>query len=258
MKPEFDKSEVVTIQEWLDGKNMQITMDDHGNFVNSHLGCFDVPDECIKYIKTISERSYPDLKNKTICGVWLDKDSTTLYKEAAYNKFYVYMIKDAAGNRLPVKEVRDYCIKYSFLCADCKYTGRFKSKGFIEQFIDQPSYGDKQAGIFIYNESKECIMKPEDFTKPAHAVIDIAQEAARRKACEIITDDIVREEISSLIENQVLPQVPTARDLGAINRILPMRIYKKYTDQLSETINSKYINDAVIYACRIKARTIIP
>lgn len=232
------------------------------------------------WVQKLNPDDYKDLDGKIAYGEWLQRH-TIAYDADAYGKFYMFDMYDkATGKWLPQTEVKSFAEKHGLIYVNCYYDGEFISWEHCMSFLDKPMYGTQLEGIVIKNQSK--LDYADDEHNPAYIKIVNAQfketqlknhikkvldpqdleakNLANEYANELVTEARVRKEIHKMIDENLLPEQLTPRDMAAIARLLPKRIYADIDKEDHDTLiayGNEYLGKAIGNVVMNHARKII-
>lgn len=278
----FDVGDIIQIITKIDGANASISWDEttqkleifsRTNLLdnsNSLRGFYD-------YIKTQVEpkTDWSIYSDFVFFGEWCIKH-TIKYNNDWYGKWRVYDIWCKSTNTYVSQErVKATCKQLGLEYIEELYYGPFISWEHCRSFMNKSTvYGPDQEGIVIKNQSK--FFKPEN-RFPAYLKIvnesfketmkikqpkeiDPEVEAAKKKAIElassIITEARVKKIILKLIDEGLIPENLTPKDMGLVMKNLPKRIYDDVLKEEIETVKaigenaSKIINTCVAQIAR--------
>jgi hypothetical protein len=258
----FDVGDIIQITTKIDGANASISWDEttqkleifsRTNLLdtsNSLKGFYD-------YIKTQVEpkTDWSIYSDFVFFGEWCIKH-TIKYNNDWYGKWRVYDIWCKSTNTYVSQErVKATCKQLGLEYIEELYNGPFISWEHCRSFMNKSTaYGPDQEGIVVKNQSK--FFKPE-IRFPAYLKIvnesfketmkvkppkeiDPEVEAARKRAIElansIVTEARVKKMILKLIDEGLIPENLTPKDMGLIMKNLPKRIYDDVLKEEMETV----------------------
>jgi len=267
----FEVGDRVVIQTKVDGCNAQIAWEDGElkafsrknelNMTNNLRGFWN-------FVQTLDKEKFRDLGNRCLYGEWL-VPHTVKYDKDAYNKWYVYDIFDKDTEQwLPQDEVKAYAESHGLIYVHTYYDGPFVSWEHVKSFFNQPMYGNAIEGCVCKNMTKlndpDCrnpfylkvindsfsetkqhnhekkVLDPEHLLEKAHA---------EEVAAEVVTEARVRKDINKQIDEGLLPEQITPKDMAVVARNLPKRIYddviKEEPELIADVISSQYFGKAV-------------
>lgn len=252
----FEPGDIISITTKIDGANASIAWDETTGkleiFSRTNLldGC-DGLRGFVSYIRTNVEPKLlkcpiDDIKNLVVFGEWC-VSHTVKYNNDWYNKWRVYDIWDkASGKYMPQGWVKLFCVKYGLEYVEELYYGPFISWDHCRSFIGKSiAYGPVQEGIVIKNQTKlgnldnrnPVYIKIVDEKFKEHMEnkghkqkeIDPAKEAEKQKATELIatvvTEARVKKNILKLVDEGILQENLTPKDIGKCMKELPKRIF---------------------------------
>jgi hypothetical protein len=283
----FDVGDTIQITTKIDGANASISWDEttqkleifsRTNLLdtsNSLRGFYD-------YIKTQVEpklkecTSYTDTLNRlVIFGEWEIKHSIK-YNNDVYNKWYIYDIWDKKKQTYCTQTfVKEVCDIFGFNYIEELYNGPFISWEHCRSFMNKSTaYGPDQEGIVVKNQT--ALFRPEN-RFPAYLKIvnesfketmkvkppkEINPEATARRqrnielANSIVTEARVKKILLKLIDEGIIPENLTPKDMGLVMKNLPKRVYEDVLKEEMETVKaigenaSKIISTSVAQIAR--------
>jgi hypothetical protein len=260
----FAVGDRVVIQTKIDGANSSATWED------GEVKCFSRKNELSpintlrgfwNYIQELDKTMFETNPNWIIFGEWLVKH-TIIYNADMYNQWYVYDIYDKVlQSYLPQTVVKEFCSMWNLNYIETLYEGEFKSWEHVREFLGASKiYGDRQEGIVIKNQEHLFGYEVEDGRQPSYIKIvnsdfsevkqknheqkvqDPQKLEAKAKAEEImstiITEARVRKEINKMIDEGILPEKISPRDMGTVAKNLPKRIMEDCLKEEKETVYS--------------------
>ena len=259
---EFDVSDIISITTKIDGANASIAWDEttqkleifsRDNLLdtsNSLKGFYD-------YIKTQVEpkADWSQYKNLVFFGEWCIKH-TIKYNNDWYDKWRVYDVwNKERGKYLDQLSVQALCHIIGLEYIEELYDGPFISWDHCRSFMNKSTaYGPDQEGIVVKNQTalfrhenrfpaylkivNESFKETMKVKQPKE--IDPEAEAARKRAIElansVVTEARVKKMILKLIDEGIIPENLTPKDMGLVMKHLPKRIYDD--DVLKEEIET--------------------
>lgn len=258
---------------WEDGELKAFSRKNELNMSNNLRGFWE-------FVQNLDKEKFRDLGNRVLFGEWLIKHTVQYYPES-YNKWYVYDIFDKDTEQwLSQDDVKEYAESHGLIYIKVLYDGPFISWDHCKTFLNSPAYGDAQEGIVVKNQTKlnspDCRnpfylkivndsfsetkksnhekkeLDPEHCLEKAHA-----EEIAGR----VVTEARVRKDINKMIDEGILPEQITPKDMAIVARNLPKRIYddvvKEESDLIADVISSQYFGKAISSQAMNWAKTII-
>jgi hypothetical protein len=280
---EFDVSDIIQITTKIDGANASIAWDEttqkleifsRTNLLdnsNSLRGFYD-------YIKIQIEPKvdWSKYKDLVFFGEWCVGHSIKSYNKDWFNKWRVYDIwNKERGKYLDQTSVKALCHIIGLEYIEELYYGPFISWDHCRSFMNKSiAYGPDQEGIVVKNQA--ALFRPEN-RFPAYLKIvnesfketmkvkppkeiDPEVEAAKKKAIElansIVTKARVKKMILKLVDEGLIPENLTPKDMGLVMKHLPKRVYEDVLKEELETVKaigenaSKIINTCVAQITR--------
>lgn len=265
----FTEGDIIQISTKIDGANASIAWDETTGQLEifSRTNKLDPTKNDLRgfynYIKTVIEpkidwKNMGKKQNLVIFGEWCVGHSITYNKEW-YNKWRIYDIWDKADNNYWSQDaVRAFCMTFDLEYIEELYYGPFVSWEHCRSFIGKSTaYGPQQEGVVIKNQTKlddmtvrspkyikivdekfkERMEKPKE-KKP----VDPEVEAARQKAFElaetVVTEARVKKIILKLIDEKILPENLTPKDMGNVMKHLPKLVYADIEKEEPETLKA--------------------
>lgn len=261
---EFDVSDIIQITTKIDGANASISWDEttqkleifsRTNLLdtsNSLKGFYD-------YIKTQVEpkADWSQFKNLVFFGEWCIKH-TIKYNNDWYGKWRVYDVwNKERGKYLDQLSVQALCHIIGLEYIEELYDGPFISWDHCRSFMNKSTaYGPDQEGIVVKNQT--ALFRPEN-RFPAYLKIvnesfketmkvkppkeiDPEATALRQRNIElansIVTEARVKKMILKLIDEGIIPENLTPKDMGLVMKHLPKRIYDDVLKEEMETVKA--------------------
>jgi hypothetical protein len=262
---EFDISDIIQITTKIDGANASIAWDETSqtleifsrtnllNNSNSLRGFYD-------YIKTQVEpkTDWSQFKNLVFFGEWCVGHSIKSYNKDWFNKWRVYDVwNKERGKYLDQTTVKALCNIIGLEYIEELYYGPFISWEHCRSFMNKSTaYGPDQEGIIVKNQA--ALSRPENRfpvylkivnesfketmkVKPPKE-IDPEVEAAKKKAIElansIVTEARVKKMILKLVDEGLIPENLTPKDMGLVMKHLPKRVYEDVLKEELETLKA--------------------
>lgn len=279
---EFDVSDIIQITTKIDGANASIAWDEttqkleifsRTNLLdnsNSLRGFYD-------YIKTQVEpkTDWSQFKNLVFFGEWCVGHSIK-YNNDWYGKWRVYDVWNKEREKyLDQTSVKALCHIIGLEYIEELYYGPFISWEHCRSFMNKSTvYGPDQEGIVVKNQAalfrsenrfpaylkivNESFKETMKVKQPKE--IDPEVEAAKKKAIElansIVTEARVKKILLKLIDENIIPENLTPKDMGIVMKHLPKRVYEDVLKEELETVKaigenaSKIINTSVAQITR--------
>ena len=278
----FVEGDIIQISTKIDGANASISWDETTqkleifsrtnllNNSNSLRGFYD-------YIKTQVEpkTDWSIYSDFVFFGEWCVSHSIK-YNNDWYGKWRVYDIWCKSANTYVSQErVKATCKQLGLEYIEELYNGPFISWEHCRSFMNKSTaYGPDQEGIVVKNQSKffrsenkfpaylkivnESFKETMKVKQPKE--IDPEVEATKKKAIEltnsIVTEARVKKIILKLIDEKILPENLTPKDMGLVMKHLPKRVYEDVLKEEFETVKaigenaSKIISTSVAQIAR--------
>lgn len=278
----FEVGDHIQISEKIDGANSSIALDENGNLVafsrknelsaTNHLRGF------WNFVQTLDKNQFADLGNMILFGEWL-VPHTVKYLPESYNQWYVYDLYDKDTDQwLPQTKVKAFAEAHGLNYIHVLYDGPFISWEHCRTFLNNPVYGDAAEGEVVKNQSK---LNDPDIRSPFYLkivnetfketqlknhvkkVLDPQHEADKKSAEEdaekVVTEARVRKDINKMIDEGILPEQISPKDMGLIARNLPKRIFEDIMKEESNSIDisNQFIGKAINNRVMVLARTIV-
>lgn len=195
------------------------------------------------YVQSLNPEEYKDDANYIYFGEWTNKNKIIYFEQ--WNKhFLCFDIFDNENKCwMPQKFVKQQCEKHNLNYIHTFYEGEFISWDHVKSFMNSPQYGDTQEGCVCKNQSKlndpDCrnpfYLKVvndafKESMKTRVKVIDPEKEAEKQQIQSliesIVTKNRVEKMLHKLVDEGILPQEITPKDMGTVARNLPKRIFE--------------------------------
>ena len=263
---EFDVSDIIQITTKIDGANASIAWDETTGQLEifSRTNKLDPVKNDLRgfynYIKTVVEpkTDWSQFKNLVFFGEWCVGHSIKSYNKDWFNKWRVYDVwNKERGKYLDQLSVETLCRIIGLEYIEELYNGPFISWDHCRSFMNKSTaYGPDQEGIVVKNQT--ALFRPEN-RFPAYLKIvnesfketmkvkqpkeiDPEVEAARKKAFElaetVVTEARVKKIILKLIDEKILPENLTSKDMDNVMKQLPKRVYADIEKEEPETLNA--------------------
>lgn len=252
----FEVGDHIVIQEKVDGSNASFRYDVETNSLVA-FSRKKILDECntlngfFNYVQLLDKDKFKEYPNYVFFGEWLSKH-TIPYHQEAYKKFYFYDIFDLNTNQyLTQGRVKLFAQMLGLNYVKTYYDGEFISWEHCKTFMERESDISIgiQEGIVIKNDTKRCIeifnpneLKYETVLKMVNDRFSeikinnhIKKELDPQKEQEIshckeivdkiVTKQRVRKELLKMIDEGLLPNQLTMKEMGIIAKNLPHRIF---------------------------------
>lgn len=261
----FEVGDIIQITTKIDGANASISWDETTGQLEifSRTNKLDPVKNDLRgfynYIKTVvkPKTDWSIYSDFVFFGEWCVSHSIK-YNNDWYGKWRVYDIWCKSANTYVSQErVKATCKQLGLEYIEELYNGPFISWEHCRSFMNKSTaYGPDQEGIVIKNQSK--FFKPENHfpaylkivnesfketmkVKPPKE-IDPEVEAARKKAFEltesVVTEARVKKIILKLIDEKILPENLTPKDMGLVMKHLPKLVYADIEKEEPETLKA--------------------
>lgn len=279
----FEVGDHINITEKADGANSSIIYEDGKLKAFSRKRELDMRETLRgfwNWVQTLDANKFADLSNKVLFGEWL-VSHTIKYNPDAYNKFYVFDMYDLENQKwLPQTEVKKFAEDHGLIYVNTLYDGEFISWEHCMSFLHSPAYGNDQEGIVIKNQDK--LDYADDGRNPAYIKIvnaqfketqlknhikkvldpndEIERAEAAEHANELVTEVRVKKEICKMIDEGLLPELLTGKDMAVIAQKLPKRIYEDIDKEDHNTLmaySNQYLGKAIGSVVMNYARKIV-
>jgi hypothetical protein len=261
----FVVGDTIQITTKIDGANASIAWDETTkkleifsrtnllNTSNSLRGFYD-------YIKTQIEprTDWSEYKDLVFFGEWCVGHSIKSYNKDWFNKWRVYDVwNKERGKYLDQTSVKALCNIIGLEYIEELYYGPFISWDHCRSFLHKSTaYGPDQEGIVVKNQAalfrsenrfpvylkivNESFKETMKVKQPKE--IDPEVEAARKKAIElansIVTEARVKKILLKLIDEGLIPENLTPKDMGLVMKNLPKRVYEDVLKEELETVKA--------------------
>lgn len=262
---EFNVGDIIQITTKIDGANASIAWDETTqkleifsrtnllNISNSLRGFYD-------YIKIQVEpkTDWSIYSDFVFFGEWCVGHSIKSYNKDWFNKWRIYDIWCKSQRCYICQErVKTICKQIGLEYIEELYYGPFISWEHCRSFMNKSTaYGPDQEGIIVKNQT--ALLRSEN-KFPAYLKIvnesfketikvrppkkiNPEVEAAKKKALElansIITEARVKKILLKLIDENVIPDNLTPKDMGIVMKYLPKRVYEDVLKEEIETIKA--------------------
>ena len=267
----FEVGDRVVFQSKMDGSNAHIEWEDGELKAFSRKKELNM-NETLRgfwnYVQTLDKEKFRDLGNRCLYGEWLIKNVIS-YDKDAYNKWYIFDMYDKDTEQwLPQEIVKKFAEDHDLIYVNTYYDGPFISWEHVRSFLDKPVCGDKLEGIVAKNMTKLndpdcrnpfylkivndefCETKINNHIKKILDPQHLAEKAtAEEMASQVVTEARVRKDINKQIDEGLLSEQLTPRDMATIARNLPQRIYndivKEESDLIGDIIGNQFFGKAV-------------
>jgi len=255
----FEVGDLIQITEKVDGSTASI------NYVNGKLNVFSRRQDLTSnntlggfynFAQTLNVATYADTPNLVIFGEWLRKNKI-IYDEKTMYKWYVYDIYDLSTEQwMSQNFVKEFCKTHDLIYIHVLYEGPFVSWDYCRTFMNSPSYGNRQEGIVIKNQTK--LNNPnsrlpfylkivnDDFKESMKIKVrepkSDEQIEAETKAGElarsIVTERRVEKMIFALRDDGIFPEKLEPKDMKLVAQNLPKRVYDDCLKEEVEVVNA--------------------
>lgn len=258
---------------WKDGELKAFSRKNELNMSNNLRGFWE-------FVQSLDKEKFRDLGNRVLFGEW-GVSHTVKYNKDAYNKWYVYdMFDNDTEQWLPQTVVKEFAESHGLEYIHVLYDGPFISWDHCKTFLNSPAYGDAQEGVVVKNQTKlnspDCRnpfylkIVNDSFSetkKSNHEKKELDPEHCLEKthaeeiAGRVVTEARVRKDINKMIDEGILPEQITPKDMAVVARNLPKRIYddivKEESDLIADAVSSQYFGKAISSQAMNWAKTII-
>ena len=262
---EFDVSDIIQITTKIDGASASIAWDETTNQLEifSRTNKLDPVKNDLRgfynYIKTQVEprTDWSQFKNLVFFGEWCIKH-TIKYNNDWYGKWRVYDVwNKERGKYLDQISVKALCHIIGLEYIEELYYGPFISWDHCRSFMNKSTaYGPDQEGIVVKNQA--ALFRPEN-RFPAYLKIvnesfketmkvkppkeiDLEATALRQHNIEltnsIVTEARVKKILLKLIDEKILPENLTPKDMGSVMKHLPKLVYADIEKEEPETLKA--------------------
>ena len=247
---------------WEDGELKAFSRKNELNMSNNLRGFWE-------FVQGLDKEKFRDLGNRVLFGEATLKHTVKYNQDAYDKKWIVYDMFDKDTEQwLPQTVVKEFAESHDLEYIHVLYDGPFVSWEHCKTFLNSPAYGDKQEGIVIKNQDK---LNDPDCRNPFYLkivndsfsetkqhnhekkVLDpehlLEKAQAEECATQVVTEARVRKDILKMIDEGILPEQITAKDMAAIARNLPKRIYddivKEEPELIADALGNQYFGKAV-------------
>lgn len=279
----FEVGDRIVIQTKVDGCNASIAWEDGELKAFSRKRELDMKETLRgfwNFVQSLDKEKFRDLGNRCLFGEWLVPHTVKYYPES-YNKWYVFdMFDKDTETWLPQEEVKAFAESHGLIYVNTYYDGPFISWEHVKSFLHSPVYGDAQEGCVIkcisklnspdcrnpfylkiindsFSETKKSNHEKKELD-PQHC---LEKAHAEEIAAQVVTEARVRKDINKMIDEGILPEQITPKDMAIVARNLPKRIYddvvKEESELIADVISSQYFGKAVSSQAMNWAKTII-
>ena len=268
----FEVGDHIQISEKWDGANSSIAWEDGElkafsrknelNMSNNLRGFWE-------FVQGLDKEKFRDLGNRVLFGEATLKHTVKYNQDAYDKKWIVYDMFDKDTEQwLPQTVVKEFAESHGLEYIHVLYDGPFISWDHCKTFLNSPAYGDAQEGIVVKNQSK---LNSPDCRNPFYLkivndsfsetkqhnhekkVLDpehlLEKAQAEECAAQVVTEARVRKDILKMVDEGILPEQITAKDMAIVARNLPKRIYedivKEEKDLIGDNLSSQYFGKAV-------------
>lgn len=258
----FEPGDIIQISEKIDGANASISYneDEHKLEVFSRTNLLNGSDGLRGF------KAYIELKFKAdefakfphlvIFGEWCVAHKVQ-YSKDWYNTWKVYDIWDKnKKNYLHQSEVKQFCAEHGIEYIHSLYDGPFVSWDHCRSFMHANSYGDRQEGIVIKNQSKldrndirfpkylkivnddfkESMAKKEK--KPIDPALLKEEQDAYATMATVVTEARVHKLILKLVDAGKLQKDLQPKDMAIVCKELPKMTWDDLMKEESEVLQS--------------------
>ena len=259
----FEVGDLIYIQEKLDGANFSIKYDEESDTIKAfsrrnELNFKETLRGAWTFAQTIDKELLKETlgNNLILFGEWLVKH-TIPYPTDTYSKAYFYDVYDEVEEKyLPQGEVAKIIYKLGLNQVPNFYIGNFQSWDLVNEYIGKTHMGGEYGeGIVLKNMSKlnnpnerlpfyiKIVGKEFYETKENHnsyKLTDLEAMEERNKLKEltstVVTLPRVRKMINKFIDEGIIAEDWSEKDMGLIARNLGKRIYEDCVKEESDTV----------------------
>lgn len=243
----FKPGDIVQITEKVDGANACVAYDPETDSVaafsrKQELSFNNTLSGFWNYAQTLSIVPFKAHPNWRVFGEWLLKNKIA-YTSECMHKWYVYDIYDTEKERwLSQDIVKAFCDQFGLTYVHVLYEGPFISWDHCKSFMNSPTYGDRQEGIVVKNQT--ALNNPssrtpfylkvvnEDFKERIvhkEKVLDPEAEKAKAEAQAmvegIVTKNRVEKELFKMRDEGIVPEKISPTDMKLVAKTLPKRMF---------------------------------
>lgn len=212
------------------------------------------------YVQTLPEeakRMFKEFPNFRVFGEWSNKNKIVYDDTGKIKHWYVYDIYDVEEGQWQYQAVvKSFCKHAGLEYIHELYYGKFISWEHCRSFLQKPTYGPRQEGIVVKNQTKlnnwddndtkaPCYLKivNEDFResmKTRERIVDPEKENAKQEAQRIMesicTKNRIEKELFKMRDEGILPEKIEPTDFKIIAQNLPKRIYEDLLKEEKELV----------------------
>lgn len=243
----FEKGDIVSITEKIDGSNSSIRYDSETNSLiafsrKQELSFNNTLQGFWNYVQILDIKPFKDHPSWFVFG---EQNGTNKikYRPEYVKKWILYDIYDSDTEQWQSQNVvKKFCEDYGFPYIHELYFGPFISWDHVRSFLHSPGYGDRQEGVVIKNQTKlndpdsrlpfYLKIVNEDFKesmKTKEKVIDPEKEEAKAEAQKIIesivTKNRIEKELFKMRDEGIIPEKLQPSDMELVAQNLPKRIF---------------------------------
>ena len=261
----FEPGDLIQITTKIDGANASIAWDETTCKLEifSRTNLLDKPGALRGFYDYIKSEIEPKLDmskhpHLVLFGEWCVSHSIQ-YDTEWYNKWRIYDIWDKRLGRYMSQDiVQGFCREYKLDYIEELYFGPFISWDHCRSFLHaSKAYGPRQEGIVVKNQTSSKLYS-QDRRSPAYLKIvndefkesqhskkekkpaDPEKEAEAKKAAElmeaVVTEARVRKIILKLVDEGIVPAELGPKDMGAVMKHLPKRVFEDVCKEEIETV----------------------
>lgn len=257
----FQPGDLVVIQEKYDGSCASLRYDkETGKLVafsrRKTLDYQNTLNGFYNYVQSLDAEQYKDFENYVVFGEWSGARNAIIYYPESTKKWYVFDIYDVEKEGyLPQDEVKKFAEEHGLTYIHTYYTGPFVSWDHVMSFLGTSVYGDVQEGVVIKNmtnlnsknDRQPFVVKIvgeqfHEIHKSNHVrkVVDPQELQERQDAMDgvksVVTLRRIEKELYKMRDDGLLPTEWGEKDMAAVARYLPNRIYQDCLKEEEETV----------------------
>lgn len=258
----FEKGDLIYIQEKIDGANASFQYDRDSNSIvafsrNNVLGLGNNLRGFWEWTQTLDAEMVKSVlgENLRLFCEWLVPHSVT-YPKDKYNNAYCYDVYNMATQEyLPQDEVEDIVHRLGLIYVPLFYVGEFLDWEHCLSFVGKTHLGGEYGeGIVIKNHAQlnnenertpfytKIVSEEFQETKGSRQTKAIDPEQLRlieenRALCEtIVTEARVRKLIHKMVDEQILPEDWSEKEMGIVAKNLTKMVYEDCVKEENDTV----------------------
>ncbi|MBE6901168.1 MAG: hypothetical protein E7478_01705 [Ruminococcaceae bacterium] len=249
----FMPGDEIVIEEKIDGANASFQYDEQGDILAafSHHHPLDADNDLRGFYGFVQSLDKDKVKevlgsNIRLFGEWLVQHKVK-YPEERYNKFYCFDALDTVNNRyLPQREVMKIAEKLELPFVPVLFEGVFTNWNDYASLVGKTMLGGTEGeGIVIKNMSRldtihlGYIKIVQDRFKEFKAKRPHKKhlnESSNSLAATIVTRARVEKLLLKLVDEGILPENWSIKDMDTIRKNIPKRIYKDCVKEENDTV----------------------